>query len=98
MIAKPARAFTRAVAKLDRVEQILVFKSVERIKIGGGDIGKRLAGPLHDCFSLRTGHGGRLRIVFKLKSFQILRLLTVGPREQGMVYIQALQVLKELER
>lgn len=84
MIAQPTRAFTRAVARLDRVEQILVLKSVEGIKTRGGQVGKRLSGPLHDCFSLRTGQGGRLRIVFNPESDRILRLIAVGPREQGM--------------
>lgn len=98
MIAEPTQAFRRAVLKLDRTEQILVLKSVERIKRSEGNLGKRLDGPLHDCFSIRTGMGGRLRIVFSPLSAEALRLLAVGPREHGLVYIQALQVLNQLER
>lgn len=98
MRAQPTRAFTRAVAKLDRSEQILVLKTVERLKQSEVEIGKLLSGELQGCRSIRTGVSGRLRIVFSLQSVQALRLLIVGPRERGVVYIQALQILKALER
>jgi hypothetical protein len=41
---------------------------------------------------------GRLRVVYSPESGQVIRLLIVGPRERGIVYIQAVQVLKELEQ
>ena len=98
MIVKSSRAFRGALERLDRSEQLLVLKTVEQIKSSNGDTGKELSGPLHDCKSLRTGHHGRLRIVFSTAPKQPIQLLIVGPRERGIVYIQAIQVLKELER
>lgn len=98
MRAQPTRAFAKAVAKLDRSEQILVLKTVERLKQSEVESGKLLSGELQGCRSVRTGISGRLRLVYSLQSVHVLRLLIVGPRERGVVYIQALQILKELER
>jgi mRNA-degrading endonuclease RelE of RelBE toxin-antitoxin system len=98
VIPQPTRAFTKAVSKLDRSEQILVLKTVERLKQTENEIGKPLTGDLHHCRSIRTGSAGRLRIVFRTETRQVLRLLVVGPRERGIVYIQAVQVIKQLEQ
>ena len=98
MILRPTPAFTRAVRALDRAEQILVLKSVERISQSEQLVGKPLSGGLRNCRSIRTGHMGRLRVVYSTESGQVIRLLIVGPRERGVVYIQAVQVLKELEQ
>ncbi|NBU22728.1 MAG: hypothetical protein EBS38_02285 [Actinobacteria bacterium] len=73
------------------------MKTVEQLKTYDSMAGKVLRGALHGCRSIRTGHHNRLRIVFSARTSEILQLIVVGPRERGMVYIQAIQVLKELE-
>lgn len=98
MIAVPSHAFRKAVLKLDRSEQILVLKTVERICSSRAAIGKHLAGELRGSRSIRTGVQGRLRIVFLAHSPEKVQLLVVGPRENSVVYIQALRVLRELEQ
>lgn len=75
-----------------------MLKTIEQIKASDAVSGKALTGLLHECKSIQTGHNGRLRIVFSLRSNQLLQLIVAGPRERGIVYIQAVQVLKELER
>jgi hypothetical protein len=84
--------------KLDKSEQILVLRTVEQIKSSSAGVGKELAGELRGCRSARTGSNGRLRIVFHPTSRDFLQLITVGPRERGVVYAQALKVLKDLEQ
>lgn len=98
MIAASSEAFRASLLKLDRSEQILVLKTVERILSSKAAIGKPLSAGLRGCRSIRTGSQGRLRIVFFTPSAESLKLLAVGPREDAVVYIQALQVLRELER
>ena len=98
MIAQPTQAFRKAMLKLDKSEQILVLRTVEQIKSSSAGVGKELAGELRGCRSARTGTNGRLRIVFHPISREFLQLITVGPRERGVVYAQALKVLKDLEQ
>lgn len=98
MIAQPTQAFRKAMLKLDKSEQILVLRTVEQIKSSSAEIGKELAGELRGCRSARTGTNGRLRIVFHPISKEFLQLIAVGPRERGVVYAQALKVLKDLEQ
>ena len=98
MIAQPTQSFRKAMLKLDKSEQILVLRTVEQIKSSSAGVGKELAGELRGCRSARTGTNGRLRIVFHPISRDFLQLITVGPRERGVVYYQALKVLKDLEQ
>ncbi len=98
MIVQATATFRRALAGLDRSEQQLVLKSIERLKGSGYATGKLLHGELHGCRSIRVGHHNRLRIVYSADSGELLQLLIIGPRERGLFYIQAIQVLKELER
>ncbi len=98
MIVRSSHAFRKALERLDRSEQRLVLKTVEQIKASEGAGGKELSGPLHDCKSLRTGHHSRLRVVFSTVPQQPIQLLIVGPRERGVDYIQAIQVMREPER
>jgi mRNA-degrading endonuclease RelE of RelBE toxin-antitoxin system len=98
VIVEATAPFRRALAGLDRSEQKLVLNSIERLKVSGYATGKLLQGELHGCRSIRVGHHNRLRIVYSADSGELLQLLVIGPRERGLVYIQAIEVLKELER
>ena len=68
-------------------------------KIQDSDVplGKRLSGVLHNCYSIRTGLNHRLRLVYEIRPNEAT-ILVAGPRERGLVYIQAIEVLRELER
>jgi mRNA-degrading endonuclease RelE of RelBE toxin-antitoxin system len=95
--AVPTSAFSKAVRKLDRAEQILVLKTVEKLTSSDLILGKRLAGKLSECFSIRTGTNSRLRLVFTSSPNRVL-LVWVGPRADKAVYMQAVGILKELEQ
>ena len=82
---------------LQRVDTTHIGKVLDRLKSSDVPVGKRLSGNLHLCFSVRVGLNQRLRLVYLVRVREAL-VLTVGPREDEAVYVQAQQILKELER
>lgn len=90
-------AFQKQVLAMDRADARLVGAVLSRLQLADLPIGKRLSGELHNCFAVRAGLNHRLRLVYEVRAFEA-KVLVVGPRERGIVYIQAVQILKELER
>jgi mRNA-degrading endonuclease RelE of RelBE toxin-antitoxin system len=90
-------SFQRQVLAMDRADTRLIGAALSRLQVTEIPIGKRLSGALHNCYSIRVGLNHRMRLVYEVKQLDA-RVLVVGPRERGIVYIQAIQVLKELER
>jgi len=82
---------------LERADSRQIGAVLNRLAQAEVPIGKRLAGDLHECYSIRVGLNHRLRLVYQLRSPDAT-VLVVGSRERGIVYIQAVQVLKELEQ
>lgn len=89
--------FQRQLLLLEKVDARNIGSLLNRLELSDQPLGKRLGGDLHGCYSIRVGLRQRLRLVYELVDTDA-SVLVVGPREHGMVYIQALEVLKELER
>jgi hypothetical protein len=89
--------FQAQLFQLQRVDTRHIGIVLDRLKSSDTPVGKRLSGNLHLCFSVRAGLNQRLRLVYLVRGKEA-RILTVGPREDEAVYIQAQQILKELER
>lgn len=89
--------FQRQLLLLERVDSRNIGAALDRLQQSDLPLGKRLAGELQDCYSLRAGLRQRLRLVYEYRGPNA-NVLVVGPREHGLVYVQALQVLKELEQ
>ena len=92
-----SRVFTAQLLLLEKVDARHIGTILDRLKASDLAVGKRLSGDLHNCFSVRVGLRHRLRIVYLVKAREAV-ILTVGQREGNAVYIQALQILKELEQ
>ncbi len=89
--------FQKQALTMDRADAKLVGAVLSWLQLTDVPFGKRLSGQLHNCYAIRVGLNHRLRLVYEFQELDA-RVLVVGPRERGIVYIQAIQVLKELER
>lgn|GEM_PF-1272848 len=97
MIVKAGKEFLRAFNRLDNSEAYLVAKTLKKLKESDLPIGKQLRGPLSKCCSIRTGNGGRLRIVYSYHG-RTAELIALGERAQGEVYQRASRIIKPLKR
>ena len=88
--------FSQDLYRLDASERTLVLKSVRRLELSTAWLGKSLAGNLSGLRSIKTGHNHRLRILY-LVADDFGMLLSVGPRQNLKVYIQAARRLAELD-
>lgn len=85
--------YRKMLLSLDPSEGQIVARSMRRIEHAAGAIGKPLRGDLSMCRSIRTRHNSRLRIVYRPLD-DSAELLAVGKREGRIVYIIALEVLR----
>lgn len=92
MILATREEFALMYQRLDKSEQLLVSKSLERLEASTVPVGKPLRGGLANCRSIRTGHNSRLRIVYQPIG-EVADLVAVGPREGSVVYIVALEII-----
>jgi mRNA-degrading endonuclease RelE of RelBE toxin-antitoxin system len=89
--------FQRQLLSLDRADALRLRDVLDRLAGSEVPLGKRLHGELHNCFAIRVGANHRLRLIYEHQD-EFAHALVIGPRERSAVYIQALQVLNELER
>jgi len=97
VIVVTSSEFIREFKSLDNAEALLVAKTLVKLEDSPVPIGKMTRGKLAGCYTIRCGQGGRLRLIYR-HQVQTAKLITIGARQAGTVYLQAALIIGKEKR